>query len=185
MNINDAYPSKRIRATDLKGQTHVVTIDRYAFEDMGGGDGMKPVLYFRNREKGLVLNKTNGVAIGVIHGEDMDAWAGKPIELYPDTVPFQGQIVPCVRVRCVAEAYVATVQQSPMGVPLTPAPLMAPPQAAGTGGPVPQGPGDQAAAQAQQAQARPTAQDQQAAIQKMPTDPADLHDDVMLDDIPF
>ena len=182
MNINDAYPSKRIRATDLKGQTHVVTIDRYAFEDMGGDDGMKPVLYFRNRDKGLVLNKTNGVAIGVIHGEDMDAWAGKPIELYPDTVPFQGQIVPCVRVRCVATAYVGSAA-APLA---TPAPL--PVRTDSRGAPVapsPQGPGDQAAAAAQQAIQRPTAQNQQAALQKMPTDSSDLHDDVMSDPIPF
>ncbi len=170
MNINDAFQSKRIRATDLRGQTHVVTIDRYAFEDMGGGDGMKPVLYFRNREKGLVLNKTNGLAIGVIHGEDMDAWAGKAIELYPDTVPFQGQIVPCVRVRCVAEAYVATVQQSPMGVPLTPSPLAAAARLQPTA-PSPQGPGEAAAVT--------------AGLQKMPTDSADPHDDVMSDPIPF
>lgn len=164
MNINDAYPSKRIRATDLKGQTHVVVIDRYAFEDMGGGDGMKPVLYFRNRDKGLVLNKTNGVAIGVIHGEDMDAWAGKSIELYPDTVPFQGQIVPCVRVRCVAEVYTAPLA--------APAPLAAtPPPPVATL--IPQGPGDRAAAAAKDG------------LQKMPTDTADLHPDVISDDIPF
>ena len=59
----------------------------------------KPVVYFEKVKKGMVLNKTNAKRIGKMHGEQMDNWSGKEIELYSELVPFQGEDVPSIRVR--------------------------------------------------------------------------------------
>lgn len=151
MNLDQMYPSKWLKAGDLQGQTVPVVITRVVMEDVGDEAG-KPVAYFQNRDKGLVLNKTNAMSIGLVHGSDTDTWTGKTIELFPAVVMFQGQNVPCIRVRPVAQAYAeayagATAQQPPMG-PATAAAAIAkaaeaplPTQGSYGAGPVP-GPGN-------------------------------------------
>jgi hypothetical protein len=153
MNLDQMYPSKWLKAGDLQGQTVPVVIMRVVMEDVGDEAG-KPVAYFQGRDKGLVLNKTNAMSIGLVHGQDTDAWTGKTIELFPAVVMFQGQNVPCIRVRPVAAAYAQAFQPAPQpgqgayGAPERPAP---------------QGPGEQAAAQAVQAPLTSPAADGQTA----------------------
>ena len=120
MQLDNLYPSKWLKAGDLQGQTVPVVIIRVVMEDVGDEAG-KPVAYFQNRDKGLVLNKTNAMSIGLVHGQDTDAWTGKTIELFPAVVMFQGQNVPCIRVRPVAAAY-----QGAYGAPERPSPLQGP-----------------------------------------------------------
>ena len=56
-----------------------------------GDDGkQKPVLYFRGKVKGFVLNATNYDAIADAYGDETDDWSGQPVELYPTKVPFKG-----------------------------------------------------------------------------------------------
>lgn len=142
MNINDAFPSNWIRAADLKGQTHALAIERWALEDMGNdGKNMKPVIYFQGRNKGLVLNKTNALTIGLVHGQELDGWIGKTIELFPAVVLFQGQNVPCIRVRPVAASYAQAFAEQPGAQPA--------PGPAQPGNSQPMGPGEHAAAEAQ------------------------------------
>ena len=148
MNLDQMYPSKWLKAGDLQGQTIPVVIMRVVMEDVGDEAG-KPVAYFQGKEKGLVLNKTNAMSIGLVHGPDTDGWTGKTIELFPAVVMFQGQNVPCIRVRPVAAAYVeAFAQPAPTqagyGAPERPAP--------------PIGPGDQAAMRAAESALQPTSQ---------------------------
>ncbi len=145
MNLDTLYPSKWLKAGDLQGQTVPVVIMRVVMEDVGDEAG-KPVAYFQNQQKGLVLNKTNAMSIGLVHGQDTDAWTGKTIELFPAVVMFQGQNVPCIRVRPVAAAYAQAFQQpapaqGAYGAPERPTP--------------PQGPGEVAAARAVQAPLTP------------------------------
>ena len=97
MNINEAFPSKYIKATDLNGSAVKITIREVRIEDLG--DENKPVAYFENKTKGLVLNRTNWRMIAELHGDETEDWVGKPIEIYADKVPFQGRIVDAVRVR--------------------------------------------------------------------------------------
>ena len=136
MNLDNLYPSKWLKASDLKGQTVPVTISRVLLEDIGDDAG-KPVIYFHGRDKGLVLNKTNAMSIGLVHGQETDGWVGKTIELFPTVVMFQGQNVPAIRVRPVAAAYTEAY-----GAPERPVP--------------PMGPGDKAAARAAEAPLQPT-----------------------------
>ncbi len=96
--INDAFPSKYLKAKDLDNRTIKLKIARVTFEEVGQGKDQKPVMYFDGTEKGMVLNKTNAKRIGKMHGEQMDNWSGKEIELYSELVPFQGEDVPSIRV---------------------------------------------------------------------------------------
>jgi len=113
-NINDVLgSSKYLKAGDLKGRAVKATIDAVKMEELGqGADAeVKPVVYFRNAEKALVLNVTNGRMIASYYGDETDAWAGAVIELYPDKVPFQGRIVDALRVRVPNPGQVAAQQQ--------------------------------------------------------------------------
>lgn len=97
MRMSEAFPSNWLKAEDLKGHSVKVVIDSVVMEDIG--DKEKPVVYFRDKQKGIVLNKTNASMIAEYYGDDSDGWIGKEIELYPDKVAYQGKIVPCIRVR--------------------------------------------------------------------------------------
>ena len=101
MDINGAFPSKYLKASDLAGQTVTVTISDIVVETVGQGEDQtdKPIVYFAGKEKGVVLNVTNSKAIAKAYGDETDEWVGKPIEVYPDTTPYKGDIVDCIRVR--------------------------------------------------------------------------------------
>ena len=98
MNINDAFPSKYVKASDLKDQPVTVTITRVVKEQMVDGKVL-PVLYFQGAVKGLVLNKTNGLSIARLHGPETKNWAGKSIQLYPAMTEYQGQAIACIRIQ--------------------------------------------------------------------------------------
>ena len=96
MRINDLYPSKYLRAGDLDGDTPV-TMKSLILEEINGEK--KPVLYFEEPLKPMVLNKTNGKTIANLHGSETDNWPGKRIILYPTEVDFRGETVDAIRVR--------------------------------------------------------------------------------------
>lgn len=105
MNIQNAFPSKYLKASDLKqspSQSYVLTISHVTMEDVGYGSDKepKPVVYFNGASKGLVLNVTNGNAIAEIAGTtETDDWTGVEIELHADRTLFGGKKVDCIRVR--------------------------------------------------------------------------------------
>lgn len=99
-NINDAFPSNYLRASDLKGVQTTVTIDRVEYEDVGRQKDRKPILYFIGKEKGLVLNKTNANKIIEITGSPVtEEWHGIRIRLYATMVEFAGDQVEAIRVK--------------------------------------------------------------------------------------
>jgi hypothetical protein len=96
-NINEAFPSKYLKATDLDDRQHLLTMSRAEFETLG--DDRKLILYFKGQEKGLVLNKTNANTIAKLYGPDTDDWMGKEIVLFDLPVDFRGETVQAIRVR--------------------------------------------------------------------------------------
>jgi hypothetical protein len=98
MNIQDVFPSRYVRAADLNGKRVTVTIKHVAVERMGKDNEAKPVVYFRNATKGLVLNRTNAMAIAALYGPETDAWAGKAVTLYPTQVRAFGATHDAIRV---------------------------------------------------------------------------------------
>ncbi len=106
MNISEAFPSNYIKASDLNGKPSLLTIRTCVLEELGQGRNKekKPVLYFKEAQKGLVLNKTNANVIVDAYGKMTEDWEGKTIEVYPARVEFKGNLVDGIRVRIQQEA---------------------------------------------------------------------------------
>ncbi len=119
-NIFNAFPSQYLKVTDLQGRRVTVTMRMVSMEDVG--DGQKPVLYFANKEKGLVLNKTNATEIADRYGPNPSAWTGHVIELYPARVDFQGRKVEAIRVNAYLQQSGQPQQQAPIPQYHQPAP---------------------------------------------------------------
>lgn len=97
MKGSDIFPSKYIKADDLNGRDVAVAIDHADIEKLG--DEAKLVLYFKNKEKGMICNKTNFNRIAYLYGDETDDWPGKEIVLTSEFVEFQGKTVKGLRVR--------------------------------------------------------------------------------------
>ncbi len=91
MNINEAFPSKFLKAADLEGKKIKLQIDRISMENFD--DDAKPTAYFVGKEKGMVLNKTNSMILGAEYGPETDNWVGKSISLYSKKVSYNGSMV--------------------------------------------------------------------------------------------
>lgn len=100
---DDVFPSRFLRAADLRGKPIAVKIERAPIETLKGPDGKedtKTVLYFAGTKKCLPLNRTNWDSVADITSEDdSDRWAGRQIELFPTTTEMKGKTVDCIRVR--------------------------------------------------------------------------------------
>lgn len=100
MNINSAFPSKFLKASDLQDQTVTVKIADVKIEQVGQNQDTKPVAYFDGKTKGLVLNKTNSRKIASIAGSpETEDWIGVEIAIYPTETEFGGESVECIRVK--------------------------------------------------------------------------------------
>jgi hypothetical protein len=102
MRMSDIFPSKYVKAAALNGRTVTLTIKSLAVEDMlnhSNEKERKPVLYFERATKGLVLNRTNGMIIAALYGDESDDWTGKRISIYPTRVKAFGTLQDCIRVR--------------------------------------------------------------------------------------
>lgn len=97
MRIDAAFPSDYIKAADLNGTPRTLQMSHVAIEKVG--NEQKPVLYFRNAKKGLVLNKTNSNVISQAYGVDTEEWIEREIELFETMAEFNGKQVPAIRVR--------------------------------------------------------------------------------------
>lgn len=102
MRMSEAFPSNYLKAADLQGRRINVTIDHVAVEEVGRQKDRKPIVYFQGKDKGLVLNKTNGNKISAIAGTDeMDEWGGVAVQLFPTMVDFGGEEVEAIRVAAI------------------------------------------------------------------------------------
>lgn len=96
MNVDDLYPSKYLSASDLQGKEPTVTITQLTMEKMTDGQN-KPCIFVNNRPKGIILNKTNAMAIASMYGKNTDGWIGKRIKLVKVWTDFQGKPVEAIR----------------------------------------------------------------------------------------
>lgn len=118
-NINDAFPSKFLKASDLHGSEPIVTIDRVDFEPVGRDREMKAVVYFKGKQKGIVLNKTNANKIAAIAQSALtEDWEGVAIKLYATETEFGGETVECIRVKPAAKATPRQAAPAPRPVPV-------------------------------------------------------------------
>ena len=118
MMRDEVFPSKYLKAADLKGKPRIVTIESARFEPLKGLDGKetyKIVLYFGNVPKSLPLNATNFDAVCDATGFlDTEDWPGQQIELYPTKTTMGGKTMDCIRIR--------RPSSRPMAAPVPPPP---------------------------------------------------------------
>lgn len=97
------YDSDYIGHWDLpQGKDVVVTIERVEARELrvvGKETKKKPVVFFKGKDKGMVVVKTNGKAIAGMYGTETAAWVGKQISLYRTTTQMGRDTVECIRVR--------------------------------------------------------------------------------------
>lgn len=107
--ITDLYPPKYINADDLDGRDHVLTMCAIVWEEIEAkGQGAnekatKPVMYFAEVPKGIVLNKTNGDTITALYGP-VENWIGQRVTLFSTVERSFGKQRGVVRVRPKAPA---------------------------------------------------------------------------------
>lgn len=100
MNIHDAFPSNYLKASDLGEAQPMVQIDRVEMEPVGRDKEMKPIVYFKGKQKGLVLNKTNSKKIAEIASSpDTEDWVGVSVKLFATETEFAGETVECIRIK--------------------------------------------------------------------------------------
>jgi hypothetical protein len=91
--IDSFFPSRFLKASDLQGRPVKVTIAQVKVEQIGREGERQPVVYFRNTEKGLTLNKINAETIAEIAGSvDTEDWQGRQIVLIPAKTDFRADV---------------------------------------------------------------------------------------------
>lgn len=97
------YPSKYLRAADLRGRDVTVTIrdidPRGELQMRNGKKEHKPVVSFKESDKLWVMNVTCARIIAKVHGNEITSWLGKRVTLYPTMVACGGQQVEAIRIR--------------------------------------------------------------------------------------
>jgi hypothetical protein len=95
---NDAYPSKYIKTADFTGPA-TYTLHSLNIEEVGQEKERRPIAYFKEINRGMVINRTNWDVLEDTFGPDTDRWIGQVVEVFPTTTSFGGRRVPCLRIR--------------------------------------------------------------------------------------
>jgi len=108
VDINQVYASNsdRLKADDLKKadgsfQFFKCVIEGTEVADVSRADeppAMKVIISLVDKEKDIVLNKTNSFNLASRYGADTDGWVGKPVIVTASLKPFGDKIVPGIDV---------------------------------------------------------------------------------------
>jgi len=100
MDINDAFPSKYLKATDLPKEGKDLTISKVTMEDPSNNNEQKKAVVHFEEVKPCVLNVTNKRKLVQLFGTtETDAWCGRRVTLYQAEVQFKGEEVPGIRIK--------------------------------------------------------------------------------------
>lgn len=101
MNYMKMFQGDYIAAVDFDGKRPTLTIksvELVDLEDDRGKTSKKGVIYFRETEKGLIVNKTNAILMAGMWGPETDDWVGHRLTLHAVQVQFGRERVLGVRV---------------------------------------------------------------------------------------
>lgn len=100
MKASAMFPSPFLRKDDFPQPT-VLTVKRVSMESVAKGEE-KPVIFFNEKAKGMVLNKTKTKLLETNFGDDTDGWVGKKVRLSadPDVRDLAGNIVGGIKLEC-------------------------------------------------------------------------------------
>jgi hypothetical protein len=97
--VSEMIQSKFLRKEDFE-EDQVCTIKDCKLEEMQQSNDTKWVLYFREHEKGMVLNTTTIRVLEQAFGDTTEQWIGNKVKVYVDpNVSFQGRVVGGLRLR--------------------------------------------------------------------------------------
>jgi hypothetical protein len=99
--LSELFPSTYLKADEIPDEGMILTITGVELAELGQGKDKetKPVISFREVEKGLVCNKTNCNTIHKLTGsDDTDDWVDHKIKLITLEVDFQGTMTNAIRV---------------------------------------------------------------------------------------
>jgi hypothetical protein len=99
MDVNTLFPSKYLKADDATPPI-TLTVKRVSWERMKDQDGNeedKPVIWFNEEEKGMVLNRTNANTLTALFGSETDRWTGQRVVLGTEMVTAFGATKPALR----------------------------------------------------------------------------------------
>ena len=98
MLASDAFPSRYLQTSVVKGKPIVAVISHVEMETVGQGADQKrkPALYL-DGEKPMVLNRTNFETLADTFG-DSDEWSGNKIKIYAARTQYAGKSVDGLRV---------------------------------------------------------------------------------------
>ena len=101
MRAKDMFPSKYLKAADVKAKPIVAVISHLAQEMVGQGPDQKEkhVLYFED-QKPLVLNRTNWDTLEGAFG-DSDDWPGQKVKIRCARTQYQGKATDGIRLEAI------------------------------------------------------------------------------------
>jgi hypothetical protein len=98
MSILSRFPSKFLKGDDIEaGET--VVVKEVRDELVGSTQEAKPVIYFREYDRGCILNKTNARSLVKVFGDDETSWPGKKVIMTTESTrnPSTGEPVEAIR----------------------------------------------------------------------------------------
>lgn len=105
MKTNEVFPSKYLKAEDdtFASGDVTVTIKGVAIEKLTSrekGEENKPVMFFNELPKGLIVNKTNwGICEKLFASDDSDDWLNERVALTTVDVDAFGDVVRAIRIK--------------------------------------------------------------------------------------
>lgn len=98
MKKDSVYPSKYLKATDLRDKDVTVEIESAEYITLQGKPSL--LVKFIGKDKGLIVKPSVWDQIAQVVGDDdSDNWTGHKITLFPTETDFAGQTYEVVRVR--------------------------------------------------------------------------------------
>lgn len=80
------FPGRFMKAGEFKGKKPTLTIAAVELDELEGTKGkqIKGIISFKETEKALALNRTNGVCLKGMFGRSVQEWIGKRVTLFAD-----------------------------------------------------------------------------------------------------
>ena len=104
MEIDDLYPSKYLRGSDLQGHAVTVKIERVAlerfFDQQSRSEIEKLLVFLVGKKKSLICGKALAYEIaGICGSKNTDTWSGKEIVLFTERKLVYGREMDILRAR--------------------------------------------------------------------------------------
>ncbi len=97
--VSESFSGQWMSAIDV-GRSMKAVILEVTEETIGQGSERKTklVVWFKGKEKGLILNKTNGRVLAELYGDETDDWKDHRVVLMSQKVEYQGKRVDGIRI---------------------------------------------------------------------------------------